>query len=308
MYVLILLKHYHYDNEIFVVRKNDFFLKILGQVTYLPNSRGMSMNKGIIIAITLIILASTLCGCIGDQETTPEEPSVKLLVYSGAGLRESMDGLAEGFEQEHGIKVEITYGGAAQLLSQIELAGEGDVFIPGGRPIFDKAKEKGFIEYEHFVAYHIPVIGVPKGNPGNITCIADLARPGVEVALGDAKAVPIGKAANKILEKAGIADDVNIVTRAGTEPELVAMLATRSADAAIFWKSSLIEAEDKIGIIEIPKEENAIKIIPVGVLKFSDNKDAAKDFVHFVISDRGKAIWGQNGYVMYPNEEYGIVE
>ena len=119
-------------------------------------------------------------------------------------MRESIDQIAEEFEREHGIKVEITYGGAAQLLSQIELAGEGDVFILGGRPIFNKAKEKGFIEHEHFVAYHIPVIGVPKGNPGNITCLKDLARPDVEIALGDAKAVPIGKAANKILEKAGM--------------------------------------------------------------------------------------------------------
>jgi len=45
---------------------------------------------------------------------------------------------------------------------------------------------------------------VLKGNPGNITCLKDLARPDVEIALGDAKAVPIGKAVNKILEKAGI--------------------------------------------------------------------------------------------------------
>jgi molybdate transport system substrate-binding protein len=213
-----------------------------------------------------------------------------------------MDQIAEEFEQEHGIKVEITYGGAAQLLSQIELAGEGDVFIPGGRPIFDKAKEKGFIEDEHFVAYHIPVIGVPKGN------LKDLARPDVEIALGDAKAVPIGKAANKILEKAGISDDVNVVTMTGTEPELVRIVVTGGADAAIFWKSSLLEAEDKIDIIEIPKEQNAIKIIPTGVLRFSDNKDIAKDFVHFVTSERGKAIWERNGYITYPNEEYGLVE
>ena len=268
----------------------------------------MDMNKGIIIAIVLIILASAFCGCTGNKKATSEEPNGKLFVYSGAGLRESMDQIAEEFEQEHGIKVEVTYGGAAQLLSQIELAGEGDVFIPGGRPIFNKAKEKGFIEHEHFVAYHIPVIGVPKGNPGNITCLKDLARPDVEVGLGDAKAVPIGKAANKILEKAGISDDVNIVTRAGAEPELVAMVATRSADAAIFWKSSLLEAEDKIDIIEIPKEENDIKIIPAGVLSFSENKDAAKDFVNFVISERGKAIWERNGYITYPNEDYGLVE
>jgi ABC-type molybdate transport system substrate-binding protein len=47
------------------------------------------MNKGIIIAIALIIVASAFCGCIGDKETTSEEPNGKLFVYSGAGLRES---------------------------------------------------------------------------------------------------------------------------------------------------------------------------------------------------------------------------
>ena len=233
----------------------------------------------------------------------------ELIVYSGAGLSETMDILAKKFEEEYGIKVTVVYGGAASLLSQIELKREGDVFIPGGRHTFNLAKEKGLTEgNEKFVAYHIPVIGVPKGNPANITCLEDLAKPGVRVALGDPKAVPIGKKAVEILKKNGIYEEVmkNVVSLEAEEPMIVKDVTMRVADAGIFWRSSIVGAEKYIEIIEIPKEKNAIDVIPIDVLVFSKNKEAAHKFVDFVVSQ--KEVWEANGYITYPNEKYGLVE
>jgi molybdate transport system substrate-binding protein len=52
-----------------------------------------------------------------------------------------------------------------------------------------------------YVAYHVQVIAMKKGNPKNITSITDGTRDGVKIALGDVNATAIGKAATKMLER-----------------------------------------------------------------------------------------------------------
>ena len=258
--------------------------------------------KKVILIVATIMIVSLIAGTVGYAKT--QEP--KLMIYCGAGMMETMDILGAKFEKEHGVKVVYNYAGAGHLLSQMEIVHQGDIFIPGALFTFNKAKEKGFIEpgSKKLAAYHIPVIGVKKGNPANITCLEDLTRPGIKVVLGDPKVVPIGKAAEKILKGAGIKDKVNIVSRVSEEPQLVVWVSVGVADAAIFWRSSLREARDKIDIIEIPKEQNCIKTIPIGVLTFSKDKDIAKDFCNYVVSKKGKEIWEENGYIVYPNPKY----
>lgn len=85
------------------------------------------------------------------------------------------------------------YAGSRHLLNQIELAEEGHAYQPGAMHYSTIARDKGFIDYEKFVAYHVPMIAVPKGNPANITGLDDLTQPGVRVALGDPRACAIGR-------------------------------------------------------------------------------------------------------------------
>ncbi len=257
---------------------------------------------GIVIWMAVVLIVGVAMPLVVPK---PEE----LLVHSGAGLSETMDVLSKKFEDEQGIKVTVNYGGAGSLLSQMELKREGDIFIPGGRHTFNRAKKKGFTEgQEKFVAYHIPVIGVPTGNPGNITCLEDLKKPGVRVALGEPKSVPIGKKAEEILKKNGIYDEVmkNVVSLEGEEPFIVKDVRVGDVDAGIFWRSSIIASQKYIEIIEIPKEKNAIDVIPIDVLVFSKDKELSRKFTDFVVSEKG--VWESNGYVTYPNEEYGLVE
>jgi molybdate transport system substrate-binding protein len=229
-----------------------------------------------------------------------------LLVYCGAGIRKPMDEIGLLFEQKYGVKVDYNYAGSGHLLSQMELIRQGDAYMPGATYDFDIAKDKGFIDYEKPVAYHIPVIAVPKGNPANITCLEDLTKPGIRVALGDPKACAIGKLTEEILGKNGIYDAVekNIITRTATVNELIVSISIGQADAAMTWEETMLFAPEKADIIQIPKEENIIEIIPIGTLTFSKNEDMARKFVDFVTSEEGKAIFNKYGFTSYPNPKY----
>ena len=271
-------------------------------------------KRNILVLGTLIAIAAIVCvtaAAFYFASETPQAPmpsgeSKTLMVYSGAGMLKPMDEIGTLFEQKYGVTVNYNYAGSNTLLSQIELTQQGDVYMPGATMYIEKAKEKGFVDYEQRVAYHIPVIAVPEGNPAGITSLNDLTKPGVKVVLGDAKAAACGKIANKILEKNGIFDavDANIIARTATVNELVVSTCMGTADASIIWKASLVGTENETDTIEITKEQNIIKIIPIGTLTFSESQDMAKQFVDFVTSAEGKAIFEKYRFTTYPNEKY----
>jgi len=220
-----------------------------------------------------------------------------LLVYSGAGLNKPMDEIGKCFEEESGVKIEYSYGGSAHILSQMEMSGIGDVFIPGDYYYFESAKEKGLTEDGFKVAYHIPVIAVPKGNAAGIRSLSDLTKPGVKVILGDEKAAAIGKLSKKILQENGLYEAVekNITAKTATVNELVMYLTMGQADVSIVWEDNVF-GNDTIEAIQIEKEKNRIMTVPIGVLKSARDKELARKFVDFVTSEKGKRIFRQYGF------------
>lgn len=260
------------------------------------------LKKSIILCLVFAIII--MAGCTSNDNHVKEKDKVdvkddkaaELLVFSGAGLKKPMEDIKKAYESEHNVKIEYTYGGSSHLLSQIELSGKGDVFISGSMDAFDVADEKGLVNPCKEVAYHIPVIGVPKGNPADIKSLEDLAKPGVKVILGDEEANAIGKAAQRIIKKTGL-DGINknVVAKTGTVNELVTHLTTTDIDAAIVTADSIAN-NDEIEMIEIPEEVNSIEIIPVCTLKNSKNADLSADFAEFVASSKGQAIFEKYGF------------
>ncbi|HDN65830.1 MAG TPA: molybdate ABC transporter substrate-binding protein [Methanosarcinales archaeon] len=277
------------------------------------------MKRTAILVVAILFCSAIALGCVEEGQepaTTTNKTSGELthpategphslLVYCGAGMRKPMDEIGSLFEEEYGISIDYNYAGSNTLLSQMDLLQNGDVYMPGATYYFDIAKEKGITDYEQRIAYHVPVIAVPRGNPAGITSLADLAKPGVTVILGDPKAAAIGKLGDKILEKNGIYDAVanNTISRGATVNELIVYTSMKQADASIIW-GDLVVASEKMELVEIPREQNIIKIIPIGTLMFSEKKDTATKFVDFVASPEGKAIFGKHGFTTYPDEKY----
>ncbi len=234
-----------------------------------------------------------------EEETSPEasaEP-VELLVYSGAGLKNAMEAVKTAYEAEHNVVITYVYAGSTQLISQIELSGKGDVFIVGSENAYNAAKEDGYASDTYYqVAHHTPCIAVQAGNPKGITSLADLAKEGVTVILGDPEANAIGQTAKKLIEKnnlPGIND--NTVSLAATVNEIVTQLASGQADAGIVTYDN-VHANADIEIIQIPADQNIDQIIPVCTLTLSENPDEAQAFVDFIASDAGKALFKANGF------------
>jgi len=250
-----------------------------------------------------LVLALLLSAFFVYAEGQTETESI--MVYCGAGMRKPMDEIGMIFQEKYGVEVKYNYAGSNALLSQMELTKEGDAYMPGATMYIEIAAEKGFVDSQKLICYHIPVITVPKGNPANITCLKDFTKPNVKLIWGDPDVAAIGKTGKKILEKNGIYDEVwtNVVATLPTMNEVMMQIAMGQADATINWWDT-VKAVENIEVIEIPAEQNSIKIIPIGVTTFTKNPETAAEFVDFCASDEGKSIFRKHGFITYPSPEY----
>ena len=273
------------------------------------------MTKRAIPLFTIVLLAALLCtaGCttqpsVTGENATPTGADTSLLVYSGAGLKKPMSEIGEVFTDKYGIGVEYTFAGSGTLMTQMELSRKGDAFIPGGTPDYRIAREKGLVGEPGYVAYHVPVIAVGKGNPHNITSVDDFARPGLKIALGGVNSTSIGGAGDKLFRAHGIRDAVeaNVVLRAPTINEVVVAMNMGTADAALLTLDQI--NPEKMDTIDLAQEDNLALIVPIGATTFTAQPDAAQAFVEFVTSDEGKAIFAKHGFPTYPDPAYAGIE
>jgi molybdate transport system substrate-binding protein len=282
------------------------------------------VNKKHVIVFSLLISCVLFLGCIdstsdsvSDQDSTisdsgslDEQASEEaLLVYCGAGMRRPMDEIGTLFEEEYGVPVQYNYAGSNTLLTQMELTGEGDVYMPGATYYFEVAAEKGFVDNFSKVAYHVPVIITPLDNPANIDSLDDLANDDVSVVLGDPKAAAIGVLCDKMLTRKGIYNQTeeNVVAKGATVNELVTYVSLGQADASIVWED-LVRENEEVNMVEIAEDDNLIKIVPIATLTTSENPENAAEFVDFVVSDEGRSVFEEYGFTLYPDEEYAYLE
>jgi molybdate transport system substrate-binding protein len=255
-----------------------------------------------VLVVCLMVALVAVGGCGENKADKDEAENGKtaiedrsLTVYSGAGLRKPMDEIGQAFEEKTGVKVNFNYAGCAQLLGQMELTQEGDVFVGGSLNDAEIALEKGFIQDYQKAVYHIPAIGVPKGNPAGITCLADMAKPGVKLVLGDAESNAIGKKGEKIFAKNQLQVEQNVVARDATVNEIVTHLAMGQGDAGLIWEDNGFGNQD-IEIIAIPEEQNITDMVPVCCLNFSQEPELAQQFVDFIMSEEGMKIFAKHGF------------
>lgn len=261
------------------------------------------MKKQGLWITTLLVLCLVVvfaAGCSEKAEMTETEAPAQemslsgkaLHIYCGAGMSKAFEEIAAGFKSDTGCEMEVVYANAAQIQTQINTAQEGDLFIAGSTEELAPVEE--YISDSKDLVKHIPVLAVKKGNPLEIRGLNDLAKEDVEVVLGDGEATPIGKLSNKALKEMNLLDQVNVIARTTTAPEMVNALSLDECDAIIAWKENV--SGDKIEIVNTADLDQYIKTVPAASLTFSSNSDALTVFLEYLDSDKAKNIWKDYGY------------
>ena len=252
----------------------------------------------LLLILSLIFCMATACGDktepagSGSHQEATSLSGKALQIYCGAGLSKPFGEIAQAFQDETGCEMNVIYANAAQIQTQIKTTEEGDLFIAGSSE--ELAPVQDYIADSKDLVKHIPVLAVQSGNPSSISGLQDLAKDGIDVVLGDAESTPIGKISNKALSNLGILENVNVVSRAATAPELITALSLAESDATIVWKENVTGSD--IEIVDTPDLDQYIKTVPAASLTCSTDQETLGTFLDFLDSDSAKNIWKKYGY------------
>ena len=156
-------------------------------------------------------------------------------LFAGAGLRQPVDRLIASFETKTGVTVQADYGGSGKQCVKIRTTGQGDLFMPGAFFYIEDLQKEKIAHDAVPVAVHTPVVGVNRNSSISVDTLDDLAKPGLRIALGDPKAMALGRTAMDILEGSGKKDAIlkNVVVYGATVKQLALYLTQGDVDAAI---------------------------------------------------------------------------
>lgn len=250
------------------------------------------MKKGAVLA--LAALAATLRA----------QPPAELLVFAGAASKPVLDEAAAGIQQDLGIRLTFSYGGSGTVLSQMELARKGDLYIPGSHDWLERAVARKLVAPATRVdfAYLRPALLVLKGNPKKVQALADLAREDIRAAIADPRTVCVGEYGEKVLHRAGQWERVMPrLARAHSCEAVANLLATKTVDAVLGWDVFVHWFPGEVEEVPLPPEltpEQAT--IPGAVSVFSRHPEEASEVLRWLAGPKGKAIWRKYGYRTEP--------
>ncbi|MFD0823571.1 molybdate ABC transporter substrate-binding protein, partial [Micromonospora zhanjiangensis] len=216
-------------------------------------------------------------------------------VLAAASLKEAFTAIGTDFEAGHpGSTVTFSFGGSSALAAQINQGVPADVFASASptnvRTVTGAANGTG--EPRTFARNQL-VIAVPKGNPGTVTKLADLARPGVKVALC-AEQVPCGAAARKVLTAAHV--DVTPVTLEQDVKAALAKVKLGEVDAALVYRTDARSAASDVDGVEFTESAGAINDYPILLLRGAPNRAGGQAFVDYVLSEPARAALDRYGF------------
>jgi molybdate transport system substrate-binding protein len=259
---------------------------------------GSQRRKRVYLAVAFVWplgLLAVIAGAGCDRK--PGEPTLE--VHCAAGIREPVAEVIEQFQETHGITVQTDYAGSNVLLTRLKTLRRGDIYMPGDRHYVQQAEEDGLVASSADICYFVPVILVVKGNPKQIAELADLARPGLHVGLGDAEACAIGRTTAKLLEKNNVDPEEiedNLVLTSITVNDLGLQIKAGDLDATIVWDAIARQYPEDGEMVEIPTEQNLISTVPAAVLTTSEHPELAEAFQEFITSDSGREVFVRHGY------------
>lgn len=241
----------------------------------------------------------------GRQQTVSAAKPTRLMVFAGAANVPPLTEAKQVFELAHpGVKVDLTFAGSGTLLSQMMMEHTGDVYVPSSDDFMDRAESKGVIRpgTRKIVCYLTPTISVQKGNPKQIRELADLARPGIKVGLAKAGGVVLGDVSDEILRKAGLESAVkkNTITYAADADQTQTLVEMGEVDAIIGWDVFQAWVPTKIENVPLAAELVQQRNILAAVTVYSKHAPLATEFVDFLASSKGRAIYARHGYSVTP--------
>jgi molybdate transport system substrate-binding protein len=231
-----------------------------------------------------------------------------IVSFTAASLSGASPALNAGFNSAYPPhKVAFNLDGTQALKTQVENGAYSDVFISASNSYTNTLKSEGYFVNSSVktLCTNYVIVILPASNPAHIQSLADLAKPGVKIAMA-ANTVPVGTATTAVVNNLANstygqawknATLANVVTYETSEPAVATKVSLGEVDAGFVYQSTATAAAPgTYQSITIPKKDNYLQTYTIGVLQESKNKAVAGEFESYMLSAAGQQLLKQYGF------------
>lgn len=243
------------------------------------------------------LVACSSSGTSASTSTGSSSGSVSgsITVFAASSLKEAFTTLGDQFMKAHpGTTINFNFDASSTLAESITQGQQSDVFASASPKNMDTVVQAGDAAAPTNFVKNRMEIATPPGNPAGIKTVADLAKPGVKVALCD-PAVPCGSTALEVFANAKVT-----VKPTANEPDVKSTLGvveTKEVDAGMVYVTDVRTAGSAVDGIPIPADINASTTYPIATLKKSGNHALAQAWVNYVLSVSGQHVLIADGFL-----------
>jgi molybdate transport system substrate-binding protein len=249
------------------------------------------VDKGRVWAtVTLLTLVGALLvGCGGGS---PAPPYGTLRIFASRSLTDVITGMATAFTNSYpGVRIETVFEADSVLASRAVDGPTPDLIVAEGPATLVAA---GVTASPRNFAQGQLVLAVPAENPARVAGLADLARPGLRVALCAAEE-PCGQVADAVLA----AGPVTLPEGALRVPDVRSALShvtDGTADVALVYRSDVVAAGSSVIAIEVPQSATALAQFVAAVPEGAPNPNPARAFLDYLASQAVRDVLTTHGF------------
>ncbi len=246
------------------------------------------------ILLFLILGGILLSGCSKKEDT-------ELLIGAAASLEPAMKELRPLFEKQYtGTRLTFTFASSGTIEQQIREGAPVDVFLSASKKQIDSMEKDELLLPDSRVDLYRNevVLIVPVDSKLEIADFMDITKAEI-IAIGDPESVPAGQYAKVIFERLGIWEAVySKATLGKSVTEVSAWVSSGEAEAGVVYKTDAKRnARVKIAA-SAPEGEGSIAIYPGAILKNTESKVQAKEFLAFLDTKEAEEIMVNYGFDM----------
>ena len=261
-------------------------------------SRLRSAVRWGVAGLASLAVVTDVGGC-SQKAPSPRAPdhssTTSIMVFAAVPLKPAFTLLAGKFQTDNpGATVAFDFATSSQLANQLAQGATADIFAAADNAQMDTVVKAGLTGSDpvNFATNTLVIVTAP-GDPKQIRSFADLANPGVRVAVCQAP-VPCGLAAQRIEDNTGV--QLNPASEEATVSAVLTKVTSGEADAGLVYLTDARKAGDAVDTVNFPESASAVTVYPIAVLKHASQPALAQRFLDLVISPTGEKVLNQAGF------------
>jgi len=250
------------------------------------------------LKFTIIALFSILfyaCGTNGDKTEAKKE----ITISAAASLTEIMDELKPIYEEKYNTELTVNLASSGTLQRQIEEGAPVDVFISASGKKMDILMEKELLEKgtrEDLLKNNLVLIA-NKESSDKVKSLKDLSKGDVKVSIGEPGSVPAGRYAKESLEYYRDYESIEAkLIFAKNVKQVLSYVESGEVNAGMVYGSDAVNLKNSVIIQKIDTESHSPIVYPGAVIRDSENKESAKEFIEFFKTSEIKELAEKYGF------------